>query len=190
MFKHAALAATLVAALPAAASADTAGANWSGFYAGAFGGLEAGHSYMPIGEPTSSADPWNDVAYGGFAGYNFAFGNGMVAGVEGVVSSGRVPYYSGVVTPAYDMGVIIDLKARLGYETGRSLVYVSGGWTDVQGSADWAPGRGWNAGLGVDVLMSDSFFVGAEYVFRDIKGTTFAWEDKYGTMQLRAGFKF
>jgi opacity protein-like surface antigen len=187
MFKPAVFAAALAAALPGAASADTA---WSGFYAGAIGGAGAGHSYFPVGEPTSSADPWNDIGYGGFAGYNFAFGNGMVAGVEGAVSSGRVPYYSGVLSPPWDMGVIIDLKARLGYETGRSLVYVSGGWTDVLGSPDWVPGSGWNAGAGIDLMVTDRFFVGGEYVYRDIKGTGPAWEDKYGTIQLRAGLKF
>ena len=133
-------------------------------------------------------DDFDGTLFGGFAGYNYQFDGGFVLGGEVAGSTGELEYDGvGTLEPTY-----FDLKARAGYGIDRALVYVSGGYTfaSFDGRDE---GGGFNVGAGVDFLVTDNVFVGAEYIYRDLEDTVAdpaAWEDQFGTIPARVGFKF
>lgn len=167
-----------VISAPAPVVAD----DWSGFYFGGTAGWGTGK--------TVTVDNFDGLLYGGFAGYTYQFDNNMVLGVEVAASTGQREYDLG---GTFDT-TFIDLKARAGFAVDRALVYVSGGYSlatydDVAGSE----GGGFNVGAGVDFLVSDNVFVGAEYIYRDIDDTVndpSTWTDQFGTIQARVGITF
>ena len=154
--------------------------DWTGFY---FGGTLG----WAMGE-TVGVDDFDGLLYGGFAGYNYQFDNDFVLGAEVAASTGELEYDGGgVFDPTY-----IDLKARAGYAMDRALVYVSGGYTFANFTGG-NEGAGFNVGAGVDFLVFDNVFVGAEYIYRDIEDTVAnpaAWQDQFGTIQARVGITF
>ncbi|MBL4807037.1 MAG: porin family protein [Rhodobacteraceae bacterium] len=166
--------------------AVTATSNWDGFYVG-------GSISQLFGVQTNSvALPEYDLNgpfVGGFAGYNVHNG-GLIYGAEAAYSLGSA-HEDG--TPDYQFTDVLDVKARLGFGFGDALVYGVAGWS----SANWDDSgvdytaSGFNAGVGVDYLISDSFFVGAEYLFRDLKEDVSAqFEAPLQSVQVRAGFNF
>lgn len=161
---------------PVPAPAD----DWTGFYFGGAVGWASGE--------TVGVNNFNGVLYGGFAGYNYQFDNNLVLGAEVAASTGTLDWDGG----ATDGATFFDLKARAGYAADRALVYASGGYSfaSFDGGDE---GNGFNVGAGVDYLVFDNAFVGAEYVYRDIEDSVAdpaAWQDQFGTIQLRVGLSF
>lgn len=151
---------------------------WDGFYAGGTFGWNTGET-LPA--PVS---PFSGLTYGGFAGYNYVMDGGFMIGGE---IAGTV-FNMG----AGDRGTVFDAKIRAGMEAGRALIYASGGYSMATYNFGDA-GNGWNLGAGVDYLVTDTMFVGAEYVYHDITDsqvTPAVWQDQFHTFQLRAGIKF
>lgn len=197
MLKNTILATGIAAFAVSAASAGTivvpvadpvimpapAASPWDGFYAGAILGWGTGESTFP----TAAPKPIDSFIYGGFAGYNHVFDSGFMLGGELAGTVMRLDDRFGGSRAA-----VFDAKLRAGVEAGRALIYASGGFSmssDDVGNM----GTGWNAGAGIDYLVTDRVFVGAEYVYRDITdslATPANWQDKFHTFQLRAGFKF
>jgi len=167
-----------VVTVPVATAAPAA--DWNGFYFGGTVGWASGDR--------TGIDDFDGLLYGGFAGYNYQFDNNLVLGVEVAGSMGEEKWALGGTRDA----TYVDLKAKAGFAVDRALVYVSGGYTfaSYDGGDE---GAGFNVGAGVDFLVFDNVFVGAEYVYRDIEDTVAdpaAWSEQFGTIQARVGITF
>ena len=101
-----------------------------------------------------------DVGFGAFAGYNMEFGNGMVAGVEGEVELDPAqpsPPFGGSVWGA-GTDVTGTANVRVGADVGGALVYGKAG-AGYSSIGSWV----WGVGAGVDVPVTDDFFVRGEF---------------------------
>ena len=179
-----ALAGVLLA--PAAQAAD-----WTGAYAGLTGSFGTTGTAQYV--PGSSFDLEGDEIFGGFAGYNMAYGSFVVGG-EIAYSAGPV-FQTGF--PAYELTDFIDFKARVGATYGEALFYGVAGWstaTQDEGGGEQITMSGLNYGIGVDFLVTDNIFVGAEYLIRDLSGDsdvgTWSLDADPQSFQLRVGMKF
>lgn len=153
-------------------------AEWDGFYGGLLGGMQGG-------EINPGAFTFDSTTYGGFAGYNFQKGQ-MVFGAEIAAQMGSIDF-----PPSFDVDMLVDAKVRLGYSLGDALVYASGGYSTFGSTAFAFAAKGWNAGAGIDYAVTDMFFVGGEYVYRNLPTTVpggFDYTSHGG--QLRAGIRF
>ncbi|TYB82177.1 outer membrane protein [Maritimibacter fusiformis] len=170
---------------------------WDGFYAGAALGWATGE-YTNYGNTPATVTPGDGFSYGGFVGYNFVMDGGFMVGAE--LAGGRFSLEDAAAVNELNM-TLFDAKLRVGFEADRALVYASGGYTmgtgEVVNTSPGSPysgeGTGWNLGAGVDYLVTDSMFVGAEYVYRDITDSlnaTPAWDAQFHTFSVRAGIKF
>ena len=123
-----------------------------------------------------------------FAGYNAQFGN--------LVLGGEVATFLGAVStdnPNTQLDTLTDLKLRAGAMLGSALVYALAGYsfgtsTAYGGAFDFS---GVNYGVGLDYSLSDTVFVGAEIVARNIDdGGTYLDTRPMTTATIRAGFRF
>jgi outer membrane immunogenic protein len=133
---------------------------------------------------------------GAMLGYNFATGP-WVFGAELAYSTAEIGIATGA--PGWNFTSMIDLKARAGYAMNNMLFYGTLGktvtqWQEGAGSGG-NDGDGFLYGVGEDYLVSPRFFVGAEYLVRDV---TSDWNNnpgdyfdaKFNTLTLRVGRKF
>jgi opacity protein-like surface antigen len=169
-----------IMALLAASSAQAQ--DWTGPYAGlgigkVDGTQNSGAGYALEGTPVSL-----------FGGYNWQNGN--------LVFGGELALHSDDITltafPSIEYKNMIDLKGRLGYGSGRTLVYgvlgvskttyENGGFTDDL--------DGFAYGLGAEFLVSDKIFAGAEYLRRDFDHSNPGVTTDISTFSLRVGIKF
>jgi outer membrane immunogenic protein len=145
-------------------------ASWTGIYAGVVAGYGfAGRSEVDGLDATVDTDGF---VGGGFLGYNYDTGGGIVAGVEGDIG------YSGIDGDEDGVrvrnGVDGSLRARLGYTiTPDALVYATAGGAAKQmevrqgGEEDSATQLGWTAGVGTDIKITGNVFGRAEYRYTD-----------------------
>jgi opacity protein-like surface antigen len=153
--------------------------DWGGFYGGLTGGMQSG-------DITPGAFTFDTVNYGGFAGYNFQQGQ-MVYGAEIAAQIGSLDINPG---PVGNIDMLVDAKVRVGYSMGDALLFASGGYSTVGTDIVFAA-KGWNVGAGLDYAINDRFFVGGEYVYRNLPTVVpaiFSASSHGG--QLRAGIKF
>lgn len=166
---------------------EPAGTDWGGLYFGGFIGVSRGPMY-DIGGPYYLT---NDSRAAGFMiGYRHDFGN-FVGGVEFASTADINMQQAGF--PTWRFLDMADLRAIAGYEFGQALVFASAGATNSRftSGATVYNYNGWNAGVGVDYLVSDSAFIGAELVHRDLKRTTnSAWTGVFNSIQVRGGVNF
>ena len=174
------------------AAPTAAGIDWSGFYVGGMFSFDGGDAQAFINDVQIVSFPLDaTTAFGGFAGYNKQV-NSFVFGVEVAYTSGDI-YPTGLAMSYYTDR--LDAKARVGYSLGRALVYAVAGysWADFSDGGPLFPGSGMNYGVGVDVMVGERFFVGAEYLMRDMVGTTVGANRVDGAINsttIRAGIKF
>lgn len=177
---------TPTVAAAAIAMPSNAGTDWSGLYAGAFYSFASGEDYN-IGGPYELND---GNFYGGFAGYRHDLGK-IVVGGEVAGSFGADLYE--VAFPTWEYTSFIDVKATAGYDMGRVLAYVSAGYTFADftsGGSDYAFG-GWNAGAGLDFMVTNNIFIGGEYVYRSLQDTNLSnYTGDIQSWQIRAGYQF
>ncbi|MEO9340507.1 outer membrane protein [Mesorhizobium sp. SB112] len=143
-------------------------ATWGGPYAG----IQLGYGFSGrANEPGNRIDTDGFVG-GGFLGYNYDTGNGIVAGIEGDIG------YSGVkgdnAGTEVKGGVDGSLRARLGYAVSPDILpYVTAGGAAKRvkvsegGVSDKATALGWTAGVGTDVKITDQVFGRVEYRYTD-----------------------
>lgn len=156
---------------PVSIAAPVAGVNWDGFYAGGLVSFDGGATDAYINNILFSSTSLDaTTAFGAFAGYNKQM-NALVFG-------GEIAYTTGDIVnsafPAEHYGDRIDLKARAGYSLGRAMVYGVVGYSFAEYntvSGDIHPSTGLNYGAGVDYMVTDRVFVGAEYLMRNLSGT-------------------
>ncbi len=177
--------------VPVAVVAPAAASDWSGFYVGGLVSFESGDVAGFVNDvQVSSFDLVATTGFGGFAGYNKQ--------VNALVFGGEIAYTSGDI----DIGPLpnsfytdrIDLKARAGYSLGRAMVYgvVGYSFADVDDSGTIVASSGLNYGVGVDVMVGERFFVGAEYLMRDLSGEIAPnrADGNLDSASIRAGIKF
>ncbi|MBL1435483.1 MAG: porin family protein [Rhodobacteraceae bacterium] len=172
------------------ASPAMAGANWSGAYAGGtFAFATGANDYSE--DDIYSLD---GTAYGVFAGYRRDMGNFVLGGEAAVLFANGIGETDEGDTYTYTS--IIDLKATAGYDLGSVLVYATAGYS-ISDFDQEEPNTmtGFLIGAGVDVKIGERFFVGAEYIYRDMKNDDFYGTDdgirgQVSTMQIRAGVNF
>ena len=166
--------------------------DWNGFYAGVYRGTSIGRS-----EASSSVTPGraevNDTSFSGglTVGYNWQFAPNGLLGIEGdigwlgtkrSIGSFDEPFNTvGVKATWYD-----TIRARLGYVTGPSLLYVTGGAASAHveqtfgGDLGVAPTTskstewGWVAGGGIETKISRNWSAKTEYLYVDLGSNSFA----------------
>ena len=186
--------------LPAAEAAPVAVLDWSGAYGGlSYGRTDADLLAILSAPPTYLFQYEDGNAVGGFLGYNIQRGT-VVYGAELGYSD-----VSGAVLLGDGLGgddtidSLIDLRARVGYATGRALFYGAFGYsraeTTVNGT-DSVSLSGASFGVGIDYMVSQRMFVGLDYTRRNLSGTddnplnTFDIETDLNTLGLRVGLSF
>lgn len=166
---------------------------WDGAYAGITAAGNGGEqTYCPCGgSPSYNLE---GTTFGIFAGYNFNYGS-YVLGGEIAYTAGSI-YETQINGPSvydnYDFESIIDVKARIGYDMGRYLPYATLGFTSANWSQNGAhsPSNGYVVGAGIDYAVSDQFFIGAEYVWRDVANSSLEFEASVSSISLRGAYKF
>jgi outer membrane immunogenic protein len=215
----------LAADLPARAAAPAPLApapvfTWTGFYVGLNAGMAGNEFRYPFGGCIGCGD--ESVSYDGRArmnangflggaqiGYNWAFGNGFLVGVEADYAfaniDGRLNLDAalGVDTDSISLGAGIGgeltslgtVRARLGWAAfDRTLLYVTGGWAwgrmknqitlALDGTEEFSFNRnvnmsGWTLGAGLEYAVTPNMSLKTEYLYVDLGDKTIYSRD-YG----------
>ncbi len=159
------------------------GNDWTGFYAGG----QLGYGQLDSASITDSNDP-SGAIYGVNAGYNYDLGS--------IVLGGELDFDLTNIqadAPDTDIDSVARAKAKLGYDAGLFMPYVTAGVARVQtsGALDGET-DGSFAGLGLSYMLSDTVIVGGEVLqhqFEDVADNAGVYVDAT-TLSLRASFKF
>lgn len=167
--------------------------NWSGAYVGLHGAIAGVFSRADAytrqidwrGNTSTRSyelDTFQTSGAGLQAGYDYSFGNGLVAGVEGTVTALR----GSVTTTPTDAGDVFTVtpswlatgKARVGLASDQMLAYASAGFATgevevgVSGSAgtiaETKTQNGFTVGGGVEFAITDHLTVKGEYNFVEL----------------------
>lgn len=133
-----------------------------------------------------------NTSFGGFAGYNLQRG-ALVYGAE-VAYNSAGSHVSPFTNEAQSF--VLDAKARVGFAAGHALIYGVVGYS----MTEWTTGASYSASglnycLGLDYMIGEHLFVGAEYLVRDMSGLRADDPSRTGrtalsSAALRAGWKF
>jgi len=205
--------------LPLVGHADeiAASSNWSGTYVGITAGTVSGSSdFGPTGLIVSG-DPFetgtidlSGGAYGVQIGYNFEAGNKMVVGIVADYSSLSVKgdhcveSGDGVCVDADDskakgeVSNLLTARVNLGFDLGKSLVYVTGGLASAEGTSsindvdtdtdvsDTKTMLGVATGVGINYKVAENVLIGAEYLHVNFADTQFDYSADLPNWQLSA----
>jgi len=183
-----------VAPVPVVAAAT--GPDWGGFYIGGFVSRKSGAQDTFVNDIFAGSIAYEpDTGYGGFIGFNVVRGS-LVFGAEVDYD----PTIFGIVGTSdssrlFDM---VDLKARAGVSFGKALVYGVVGYstaTYLDVPLIPYPVSGLDYGVGVDYMITNKIFVGAEYLARNMSGVDIGFparstQSDVQTIQIRAGINF
>lgn len=160
---------------PAPVAVVNTGGEWTGFYAGA----QLGYGDLSV-DGTGGGD-------GGLAGvhvgYDYDFGR-FVLGGELDYDASDIGFGAG----AGSVDSISRVKLRGGYDMGRTLLYVTGGYANINtslGSQD-----GYFGGVGVAYQVNDSFTVSGEVLENKFDNVGGAFDMSETTATVRASFRF
>jgi len=193
----AASAADMPAKAPVYKAPPAAVYDWTGFYLGGYYGTVTSHAktQTPFGS-TGIHDQNQSALMGGVtAGYNWQFNRNWLVGLEGEIG------YFGLdrTDTDWDDSVLVGVKAtwygtargRVGYVTGPSLLYATGGAAFVHIEDTFggvvagtsAPAvapvtgsttrTGWTAGGGIETKLSQNWSAKSEYLYIDAGTTSF-----------------
>lgn len=180
---------------PAAAQSGPV-ADWSGYYIGILAGqTDDRNEVTDTGLPFDIFDS-SGSGVGAYMGYNVQSG-AMVYGGELAYS----PWTTDATDHTVSQQDYIDLKGRLGYATGRTLVYGVLGYTHGISKENPAnvseDATGINYGLGLEFQINQRFTLGAEYLERqlDVDYTNsgfpgYEGDIKSQSIMLRIGMSF
>jgi len=193
---------TAILALASLAVAPVAQAqDWGGFYGGVSVGRDQGDvdwvdnngGWFSFAPGTTHSASANGMGGGMQVGYNWQFGNGVLAGVEvGITSLGNSSVVTSPLFPASDVWhtEVTNLgtaTARVGFARGKWLPYVEGGLAigDVamtnRDSGFCAPPcvfrsresqTGYVLGIGADYMAGENVSFGLNYRFADLGSST------------------
>jgi opacity protein-like surface antigen len=179
---------------------DPATLDWTGFYVGANGGYGGDRadavvnlaSALPVASSTQTQNHTSGFIAGGQLGYNRQLSNHVVVGLEtdaqwsGVKASHQASNGPGAFTLT-DISNGLDwfgtTRARLGWASGSTLTYVTGGvaYGDVSAQGSQISGGlfsgsatqtkvGWTIGGGVEYALNQNLSLKAEYLYIDFGG--------------------
>ena len=201
--------------LPAIALAGSAtAADWSGFYAGAYGestSVDIVHNYdfdVEFGYTATGGTG------GVMLGYNLQSGN-IVYGVEGdfnfggatgsgLCDGGTVPLCIGSGSePTFTLGQVMTLRARAGFVNGNTLIYGAVGVSQadvnvvdvLQPATVDETHAGYVAAIGIEWMLQDSLTLGAEYQYGSYEALSYplvSTPDEIGfeTSAIRVSVKY
>ena len=172
------------------------GANWEGPYVGVHAGYGNGTAKWGALHSDYPANGYNDGLLGGLQlGYNKQYDQ-WVIGVEGDISFGKLLGYANCGGMAGVGGSgdtcrnrtdwMASLTARVGYATGRSLIYAKAGAAYARDkievtnyyvrpmppTSDSANRFGWTVGAGIAYALDSRWSVSAEYDYYDLGAKT------------------
>jgi outer membrane immunogenic protein len=145
-----------------AAPAPVAGADWTGFYAG------AQIEYGDVDVTGGASDGTGGVA-GVFAGYRYDFGSYVLGGEIDLNAADIDLPGTGTLDSVHRIGL------EAGYDAGPALFYgtVGAAYATVDTGATSLDGNGYFYGVGVDYALTDQVVLGAELLrheFDDFDG--------------------
>jgi outer membrane immunogenic protein len=179
--------------------------DWTGFYVGANWGTAIGQSRASTPGGILGSAEVNDVGLtaGAQAGYNWQFHPNWLVGLEGDIG------YLGIKRDFVDWNDVVavgiktnwyaTLRGRVGYVTGPSVLYVTGGAAFV-GVKDTFGGNpiagltptshsdtltGWTVGGGIETMLNRRWSAKAEYLYIDAGDTSFV-SNPFGLTQTAA----
>ena len=156
--------------------------DWSGFYAGVFGGYAAGTA-VTVASVTDEIDVSGGLA-GVAIGANYQL-DSFVLGVEGDLAwSGVSGSAICALNPGFECAGTLDwistLRARAGVAFDQALIYATAGIAVAGATATVTPAPplatgeysdtfiGWTAGIGGEVKLTDTISARAEYAYTDL----------------------
>ena len=156
--------------------------DWSGPYMGAAVGVASMHSlYLPSAgnDPELSGDA---VTLTGLAGYNMQH-NSLVFGIEGDVTWAGLKAKNRLDQVEEKVPFIGTVRARFGYATDNTLLYVTGGMGVLQGKmrltafneTDKKTHYGYVIGGGIETGLWDSVDLRLEYLYGDFGKKTYTF---------------
>lgn len=148
---------------------------------GPYAGLQFGGSNID----TNVGVDGNGGSFGGFAGYNFYFGQAML-GAEVDYDATNYELSGG----AGDVDSTARFKLRGGYDLGGGLAFFTAGWVRATTSA-LGDDNGYFYGIGYDYPVTDQIFVGAELLKHEFDDFNNLGVDvDVTTFKVRGGFNF
>ena len=171
--------------------------DWSGAYVGLSYGFASGdYDFTLLLFDTRDMDDGSLTQL--FGGYQVQRG-ALVYGGELAFGSAQDTVVTDFTTS--QVTDMIDLKGRVGYASADFLIYGVLGYTmsefddDTTAAGEEYGIGGINYGIGVDYAISDNFVIGAEYLIRDLSGTSLSVQPNtatidFDTISVRAIYKF
>ncbi|WP_138467330.1 outer membrane protein [Poseidonocella sp. HB161398] len=150
---------------------------WEGFYAGA----QLGGGWFDADGDVLDTDD-NDAVGGLHAGWQGVTQNRLVYGAEVDANA------TGLEFDGHDLDSLSHIKAKLGYDLGRSMVYATAGGAYGEASDGLGASWGYSGGVGYDYMMTDALSLGGEIQYQkmddfnddtEIDGTTAAIKVSY-----------
>jgi len=165
--------------------------DWNGFYIGGYFGDALSNAKAHTDALTSGVADLNIKGFtvGGTVGYNWQFDPRWLVGLEGDIGWMSINRTVMQWNDFANIGEKVDwygtLRARFGYVTGPSLLYVTAGGAFVHirdefgGTATAGPTRnestrgGWTAGGGIETKLSRAWTAKTEYLYVNVGSSTF-----------------
>lgn len=153
-----AFAADLIIDTPVEPGVVTVSGDWEGAYIGVFGGYAAGEL---TDDETGDIDGW---LIGLAAGYDVYLADSIVGGLVADIAWNDINNDAGFSTDWNG-----SFRARLGYDAGAFLPYVTGGlaFTNGEGGGISNTHWGWTVGAGVEVAVSEQLSLDLQYRYTD-----------------------
>lgn len=179
-------------------STTMAMADWTGGYVGgSLGFLAQGEATAEIADQELTVDIAGDTILGTFGGYQVQRGDFVFGGELAISAADDFESTNEEGEVAFADFVLIDLKARVGYDLGDALIYGTAGLSQINISGpDLAEdeddtAEGFNFGIGADYEISEQTTLGAEYLaHRLVLEDEIDVDVTADTFNLRASFRF
>ena len=170
-----AFAADLIIETPMEPGVVTVSGDWEGAYIGVFGGYASGE--LTDGVAGTDIDGW---LVGFAAGYDLYLADSIVAGVVADIAWNDINDGANFSTDWNG-----SLRARLGYDAGAFLPYVTGGFAFTNGddgvgvtNTHW----GWTVGAGVEVAVAEQLSLDLQYRYTDYAPETYSGPTSAGAL--------
>lgn len=168
--------------VPLAPAPVATGRDWTGFYAG--GSL--GYGSVDI---DGVDDDFEGTTFGAHVGYNYDLGSIVVGGELEYMGTNDFVLDGGDL----ELDSVARAKARVGYDAGSFLPYVTAGWAQASvdgGALGTLEDDGYFYGAGVDYAVSDAITVGGEYLRHDFDDFDGGADIEADTFGLRVSYNF
>jgi outer membrane immunogenic protein len=188
-FVPAAYAADLIVQEPIMTSPVPTAYNWDGFYVGIQAGYGWGEADHQPAIPTGPGGNGNDLGLSGWlagvnAGYNMHLSDQFIGGIEADINWADISGSDDTLfgEPSHTIDWMGSVRARLGFDGGVFMPYMTGGLAFGHGARESTSGGdadathiGWTAGVGVEVAATDNLSIDLQYRYTDLGAQTYVW---------------